>query len=144
MPTHGRARPNAPHCQPVQKSSKLPKMTRALGTCLSTAKRRHLSPHRLRWRLTTQPSVRDSNVGAFSLCRCVCVCPCPDWLCLVTGKRFEFCYPSVSKEDFSNSISIDTHDIDRKKKRMYPSKTPDNSLEKYEGFVMKVPAVLEY
>ncbi|KFB42490.1 hypothetical protein ZHAS_00010195 [Anopheles sinensis] len=44
-------------------------------------------------------------------------------------KRFEFCYPSVSKEDFSNSISIDTHDIDRKKKRMYPSKTPDNSLE---------------
>ncbi|XP_049543128.1 arf-GAP with ANK repeat and PH domain-containing protein cnt-2-like [Anopheles darlingi] len=44
-------------------------------------------------------------------------------------KRFEFCYPSVSKEDFSNSISIDTHDIDRKKKRIYPSKTPDNSLE---------------
>ncbi|XP_058066311.1 arf-GAP with ANK repeat and PH domain-containing protein cnt-2-like [Anopheles bellator] len=44
-------------------------------------------------------------------------------------KRFEFCYPSVSKEDFSNSISIDTHDIDRAKKRIYPSKTPDNSLE---------------
>ncbi|EAA04508.3 AGAP007615-PA [Anopheles gambiae str. PEST] len=44
-------------------------------------------------------------------------------------KRFEFCYPSVSKEDFSNSISIDTHDIDRQKKRIYPSKTPDNSLE---------------
>ncbi|EAT47305.1 AAEL001571-PA [Aedes aegypti] len=44
-------------------------------------------------------------------------------------KRFEYCYPTVSKEDFSNSISLDNHDIDRKKKRIYPSKTPDNSLE---------------
>ncbi|XP_053689210.1 uncharacterized protein LOC128738241 [Sabethes cyaneus] len=44
-------------------------------------------------------------------------------------KRFEFCYPTVSKEDCSNSISLDNHDIDRKKKRIYPSKTPDNSLE---------------
>lgn len=46
------------------------------------------------------------------------------------GKRFEYCYPTVSKEDFSNSISLDNHDIDRKKKRIYPSKTPENSLEK--------------
>ncbi|KAL1394914.1 hypothetical protein pipiens_002966 [Culex pipiens pipiens] len=44
-------------------------------------------------------------------------------------KRFEYCYPTVSKEDFSNSISLDNHDIDRKKKRIYPSKTPENSLE---------------
>ncbi|XP_055624302.1 uncharacterized protein LOC129767426 [Toxorhynchites rutilus septentrionalis] len=44
-------------------------------------------------------------------------------------KRFEYCYPTVSKEDSSNSISLDNHDIDRKKKRIYPSKTPDNSLE---------------
>ncbi|XP_062710275.1 uncharacterized protein LOC109423281 isoform X2 [Aedes albopictus] len=44
-------------------------------------------------------------------------------------KRFEYCYPTVSKEDFSNSISLDNQDIDRKKKRIYPSKTPDNSLE---------------
>ncbi|XP_062553133.1 uncharacterized protein LOC134218228 [Armigeres subalbatus] len=44
-------------------------------------------------------------------------------------KRFEYCYPTVSKEDFSNSISLDNQDIDRKKKRIYPSKTPENSLE---------------
>ncbi|XP_065092986.1 uncharacterized protein Rgk2 [Ochlerotatus camptorhynchus] len=44
-------------------------------------------------------------------------------------KRFEYCYPTVSKEDSSNSISLDNHDIDRKKKRIYPSKTPENSLE---------------
>ncbi|XP_058457355.1 uncharacterized protein LOC131434553 [Malaya genurostris] len=45
-------------------------------------------------------------------------------------KRFEYCYPTASKEDCTaNSISKDNHDLDRKKNRIYSNKTPDNSSE---------------